>query len=62
VAASPHIQALSELLFLYREVLAVDLPWRDDVQGPQAPKRISSVFAVAEVATLLSTIPLRLRC
>jgi hypothetical protein len=27
VAASTHQQALSALLFLYREVLVIDLPW-----------------------------------
>ena len=31
VAASTQNQALSALLFLYREVLAVDLPWMDEV-------------------------------
>jgi Phage integrase, N-terminal SAM-like domain len=28
IAPSTHNQALSALLFLYREVLAVDLPWQ----------------------------------
>ena len=28
-SASTHNQALSALLFLYREVLNIDLPWRD---------------------------------
>ncbi len=31
VAASTQNQALSALLFLYRDVLAVDLPWLDGV-------------------------------
>jgi hypothetical protein len=31
VAASTQNQALSALLFLYREVLGVDLPWLEDV-------------------------------
>jgi Phage integrase, N-terminal SAM-like domain len=31
VAASTQNQALSALLFLYREVLEQDLPWLDDV-------------------------------
>src|ERR1044071_8389448 len=35
VAASTQNQALSALLFLYREVLAVDLPWLDAVSGPR---------------------------
>jgi len=37
VAASTHNQALSALLFLYREVLAVDLPWLDNIQRPSRP-------------------------
>ena len=28
VSVSTHNQALSALLFLYRQVLAIDLPWR----------------------------------
>ena len=57
VAASTHNQALSALRFLYREVLAVDLPWLDGVQRPRTPQRIPSVLTVAEVASLLSALP-----
>ena len=38
VAACTHNQALSALLFLYREVLHIDLPWLDDIQRPRTPK------------------------
>jgi hypothetical protein len=34
VAASTHNQALSALLFLYRAVLKVELPWLDNLQRP----------------------------
>ena len=34
VSASTHNQALSALLFLYREVLGVDLPWLDNINRP----------------------------
>ena len=44
VAAATHNQALSALLFLYREVLGMDLPWLDGVQRPRTPKRIPSGF------------------
>lgn len=57
VAAATHSQALSALLFLYREVLGMDLPWLDGVQRPRTPKRIPSVLTVAEVAALLSAFP-----
>ena len=50
VSVSTHNQALSALLFLYREVLGVKLPWLDDVQRPTRPRRIPSVLTVAEVA------------
>ena len=57
VAASTHNQALSALLFLYREVLTVDLPWLDKIERPSTPKRIPSVLTSAEVATLLAALP-----
>ena len=36
VAASTQTQALSALLFLYRQVLGQDLPWLDDVVQAKA--------------------------
>ncbi len=57
VAASTHNQALSALLFLYREVLGIELPWLDEIQRPRSPKRIPSVLTVAEVASLLAALP-----
>ena len=40
VASATHNQALSALLFLYREVLGMDLPWLDGAQRPRTSKRI----------------------
>lgn len=54
VSASTHNQALSALLFLYREVLGVDLPWLDNIGRPQQTKRIPSVLTEEEVASLLA--------
>ncbi len=34
-SASTHNQALSALLFLYREVLGIDLPWLNNIGRPQ---------------------------
>ncbi len=31
VSASTHNQALSAVLFLYRDVLDIKLPWHDDI-------------------------------
>jgi hypothetical protein len=42
------------LLFLYREVLGVKLPWLDDVKRPTRPRRIPSVLTAPEVAALRS--------
>ena len=57
VSASTHNQALSALLFLYREVRGVDLPWLDNLNRPSAPRRIPSVLTQAEVAAVLAALP-----
>ena len=54
VAASTHQQALSALLFLYREVLGVDLPWLTDLDRPKKPKRTPVVLSRGEVERLLA--------
>src|SRR5256885_16074449 len=43
-AASTQNQALSALLFLYREVLEVDLPWLDGVVRARRPERLPVVL------------------
>ncbi len=53
VSVSTHNQALSALLFLYREALGVSLPWLDEIQRPTRPPRIPSVLTVPEVSALL---------
>lgn len=53
VRMSTHNLALSALLFLYREVFCVQLPWLDDLHRPTHPRRIPTVLTVAEVAALL---------
>ncbi len=54
VSASTHNQALSALLFLYREVLEEDLPWLTDISRPAQVGRIPSVLTKDEVAGLLA--------
>ena len=54
VSASTHNQALSALLFLYREVLNIDLPWLNNIGRPQQTKRIPSVLTKDEVVGLLA--------
>jgi len=54
VAASTQNQAKSALLFLYKEVLAVELPWLDNVERAKAPKRLPVVLNRDEVQAVLS--------
>ena len=62
VSSSTHNQALSALLFLYREVLGEALPWLEGLQRPSRPKRIPAVLTREEVHALLSNMdePMRL--
>lgn len=53
VSAATQSQALSALLFLYREVLGVDLPWLDNVTRAKKPQRLPTVLSPAEVAAAL---------
>jgi len=54
VSASTQNQAKSALLFLYREVLGIQLPWLDNVTQAKAPKRLPVVLTVSEVQSVLS--------
>jgi len=54
VSASTQNQAKSALLYLYQEVLAVELPWLDNVTQAKAPKRLPVVLTQAEVQAVLS--------
>ena len=54
VAASTQNQALSALLFLYREVLGVDLPWLDNVTRAKRPQRLPVVLTRDEVRAVLA--------
>lgn len=56
VSASTHNQALNALLFLYREVLGVTLPWLDNLNRPTRSRRIPSVLTKDEVAGLLAVL------
>jgi Phage integrase, N-terminal SAM-like domain/Phage integrase family len=53
VAASTLNQALSALLFLYRDVLEVDLPWLDGVVRAERPQRLPVVLTRDEVQAVL---------
>lgn len=53
VYSSTQNQALSAILFLYREVLAVELTWLDGFQRSKKPRRLPVVLTMAEVHALL---------
>jgi len=54
VAAATQNQALSALLFLYREVLRQPLPWLDELDRARRPARVPTVLTREEVRALLS--------
>lgn len=54
VAASTQNQALSALLFLYREVLGIELPWMENVVRARRPQRLPVVLSRAQVGQLLA--------
>lgn len=56
VAASTQNQALNALLFLYREILKVELPWLDSLQRAKKPARLPVVLTRDEVRRLLASL------
>jgi len=53
VSASTQNQALAALLFLYKQVLAIDLPWLNEVVRAKKPQRLPVVLSVDEVRRVL---------
>ena len=51
VTAVTQNQALSAVLFLYREVLSVELPWLDGLVRAKPPQRLPVVLTREEVRT-----------
>lgn len=54
VAASTQNQALAAILFLYKEVMGIELPWLDGVTRAKKPSRLPVVLTPDEVHILLS--------
>ncbi|MDP1864311.1 MAG: integron integrase [Thiobacillus sp.] len=52
VSASTQTQALSALLFLYKEVLGLEFPWLDEVTRAKKPVRLPTVLTPDEVKKL----------
>jgi len=53
VSSSTQNQALSAILFLYRDVLAITLPWLDNFERSKKPRRLPGVLTASEVQALL---------
>lgn len=53
VAGSTQNQALAALLFLYKQVLGIDLPWLDGITRAKKPARLPVVLSQAEVAAII---------
>src|SRR5919112_290542 len=54
VAASTQNQALSALLFLYRDVLGVELPYVEGIERAKRPSRVPVVLTRGEAEHVLS--------
>ena len=54
VSASTQNQALNAILFLYRQILKVELPWLDGIQRAKKPTRLPVVMSRDEVRNLLA--------
>jgi integron integrase len=56
VASSTQNQALSAILFMYKEVLRIELPWLNDVTRAKRPEKIPLVFSKNETRKLLANL------
>ena len=56
VSSSTQTQALSALLFLYRDVLGIVLPWMDSLVRAKPSKRIPTVLSVNEIHRLMANL------
>ena len=54
VSASTQNQAKSAILFLYKQVLQIELPWLDNVTQAKTPKRLPVVMTRDEVQAVLA--------
>lgn len=54
VAASTQRQALSAIIFLYREILDQEVGWLGEIEQAKRPERLPVVFSRAEVRAMLA--------
>lgn len=56
VSASTPNQALAALLFLYKQVLGIELPWMEGIRRAKKPRRLPVVLTRLEIKALLAEI------
>ena len=56
VSPSTHRQAVAAILYLYKEVLDIQLPWMEQIGRPKQRIRVPVVLSRSEVAVLLAAI------
>jgi len=56
VAVATHRQALAAILYLYREVLDMELPWMEEIGRPRPRLHVPVVLSREEVARLLRAV------
>lgn len=54
VSASTQNQALAALLFLYKQVLKLDMPWLGEIVRAKKPVRLPVALSIAEVRQVLA--------
>lgn len=57
VSPATHRQALNGLMFLYLDVLCIDLPWMNQIGRPPERKRIPVVLTTVEIQQVLALLP-----
>lgn len=56
VAAGTQNQAMHAILFLYKQVLCIDLPWLDGITRAKPSKRLPTVLTQSETRALLAEV------
>ena len=54
VSASTQNQALHSILFMYKQILKIELPYIDDIVRAKKPKRIPIIFTEDEVVKIIN--------
>lgn len=57
VSASTQRQALAAILFLYRQVLGMQLPWLENVTRAKQPVRLPRVLSQQEIRAIVAKLP-----